>query len=258
MPGQGVGPAAPSAHGSPRAVRDGAPRAASSSCRICGFGRLDHAATVAGYRFVECPHCAFTFAPAITAESMAKLYEEGYHGPQDGAPEIGWANAEFLAPALARVRRAPLRILDFGCGQSLVPAMLRDEGHRVIAVDLAPPLRPHPDRLTGPLDALDLAPRSFDLAYAFQVFEHLPEPRPIFDALLGLVRPGGLCLIHTDMEMPEREAGLENWWYATPPDHCAFYRHRTFEALVADTPHAILWREPKSVLIQAGQRLQET
>jgi hypothetical protein len=60
--------------------------------------------------------------------------------------------------------RAPLRILDFGCGQSLVPDMLRDEGHRVIAVDLAPPLRACPDRLTGPLDALDLAPRGFDLA----------------------------------------------------------------------------------------------
>ena len=39
-----------------------------------------------------------------------------------------------------------------------------------------------------------------------------------------------MIAIHTDMETPERENGLACWWYATPPDHCAFFRHRTFES----------------------------
>ena len=184
---------------------------------------------------------------------MVRAYQAGHHGADDGAPEVGWASLEFLGPALDRLgsgRR--LHILDFGCGQSYVPAALRAHGHRVIAVDLAPPVQRHPDRLTGDLLALSIAPGAFDLAFAFQVFEHLPEPRPVLDELLRLTRPGGLVLVHTDMETEERGRGFAKWWYVAPPDHCAFYRHRTFEVYLAGTAHQLSGREPKSVLIQVA------
>ena len=117
-----------------------------------------------------------------------------------------------------------------------------------------PPLRPHRDRLTGSLEALGPLDGAFDLAYAFQVFEHLPEPRSTFDRLLYLTRPGGLVLIHTDMETPERAMNsFERWGYVTPPDHCAFFRHRTFEHLLGgDTPHVIVRKDAKSVIIRVG------
>jgi SAM-dependent methyltransferase len=224
----------------------------SPRCRICGAAELAPAGTVDGYRFVACAACGFVFAPAITAERMERLYAASYHGPTDGAPEEGWADPTFLDPAFVRLPKRPLRILDFGTGQSRVPDLLRGAGHRVLAVDLMPPTRPHPDRLTGRLDALPL-PARFDLAFAFQVFEHLPEPRAPFEHLLRLLAPGGLLLIHTDMETPERANGLEQWWYATPPDHSAFFRHRTFAALLAETPHRIVFKDAKSVLIRAGR-----
>jgi SAM-dependent methyltransferase len=212
-------------------------------------------AAVGWFRFVECGHCGFVFAPAVRQDAMVRAYERGHHGPDDGAPDVGWASLEFLGPALDRLGgRWRLNILDFGCGQSYVPAALRAEGHRVVAVDLAPPLQPHPDRLTGDLRTLKLAPGTFDLAFAFQVFEHLPEPRPFLDELLRLTRPGGLVLVHTDMETAERARGFARWWYVAPPDHCAFYRHRTFEVYLAGTPHRLSWRDPKAVLIQVGHR----
>ena len=219
-----------------------------SRCRICGSTRCEPVGSVAEYEFLACPDCAFVFAPAVTPASAASAY--GRDG-RERAPDIGWADMEFLDPALARLSPEPLRVLDFGCGQSVAPERLRKMGHRVIAADLAPPRRPHTDRLTGPLEDLDLPPRSFDLVYSFQVFEHLPKPRPVFDHLLRLVRSGGLLLIHTDMETEERAGGLESWWYVMPPEHCAFYRHRTFEALTEASPHRIIARDPKSVLIQA-------
>lgn len=90
-------------------------------------------------------------------------------------------------------------------------------------------------------------------ALAFQVFEHLPEPRPALAELLRLTRPGGLVLVHTDMEAPERdERGFTGWWYVAPPDHCCLFRHRTFAVPLAGTPHRIVWRDPKSVLIEVG------
>jgi SAM-dependent methyltransferase len=88
----------------------------------------------------------------------------------------------------------------------------RAAGRPAVAVDLVPPLRPHPDRLTGDLLALRLAPGTFDLAFAFQVFDHLPEPRPFLNELLRLTRSGGLVLVHTEMETEERAHGFARWW----------------------------------------------
>lgn len=222
------------------------------TCRICRGDRLAPLGEVDGYPFVECERCAFTFSPVVTLEGMQTLYQEGYHGPRDGGPEAGWSDDGFLAPALERLPAGPLRILDFGTGQSVVPDRLRARGHRVVALDVAPPIRPHPDRLTGDLPTLGLPAASFDLVYSFQVFEHLAEPVPILEALLRLVRPGGYLLIHTDMEMPERQGGFTRWWYVLPPDHCAFYRHRTFEWYLARTPHRLVHQDPKVVLVQAA------
>lgn len=224
-----------------------------SRCRMCDGAAPRPAGRVGGYAFVRCSRCAFVFAPAITRERMEALYGRGYHGPDDGAPEAGWADPSFLDPALRRLPGdRPLRILDFGAGQSTVPDRLRQRGHRVVAIDLVPPLRPHPDRVTGDLRALDLEPNGFDLAYSFQVFEHLPEPRPFLFELIRITRPGGLVLVHTDMEMPERRAGLAEWWYVDPPDHCSFFRHRTFETVLRGRAARIVYREPKAVVIRVG------
>lgn len=222
------------------------------NCRFCG-GRTRFLGWRDGYPFRECEACGFWFTPWVGEAAMRRRYR----GRESGSPPGGgWADPAFLAPALARLPPGPLTILDFGAGDSIVPDLLRGQGHRVMAVDLAPPRRPHPDRLTGPLEDLPLAPRSFDLLYAFQVFEHLPHPRPVLDRLMALSRDGGLVAVHTDMEMPERRHGVEGWWYVMPPEHCAFYRHRTFAAYAAATGHDLAYADAKLVLLRArhGQR----
>lgn len=222
---------------------------------MCGSTGLRGVGAVQGYDFVECGRCGLVFAPEITEARMADLYREGYHGLGEGAPEVGWADSKFLQPALDLAGRdRQLRVLDFGTGQSLIPDLLRSQGHRVTAVDVVPPVRPHADRLTGDLPELALESAQFDLAYSFQVFEHLPAPRRYLEELLRLVRPGGLVHVHTDMETPERADGFASWWYVLPPDHCTFFRHRTFEHLLRGTPHRIVFREPKAVTIQVGAR----
>lgn len=218
-------------------------------CRVCGSAGLHHAGNVDGYDFVECDACAFVFAPEIDSDATERLYAAGYHGAEDGAPEAGWANAEFLEPAMRRLPDRPLRILDHGCGESVVPDLLRSRGHRVTAIDVAPPSRPHPDRITGYLEEMEPSEHGFDLVYSFQVFEHLPNPRPALRRLVELTEPGGLLLIHTDMETPERADGLENWWYVSPPDHCAFYRPATFRRMAAPLDAEIAWSDAKSVII---------
>lgn len=77
--------------------------------------------------------------------------------------------------------------------------------------------------------------------FSYQTFEHLPEPRPFLVELLRLTRrDGGSFSFIPIMETPEREAGFADWWYVMLSDHCAFYRHRTFERFLERTPHELL------------------
>lgn len=221
-------------------------------CRMCTRVRAKFACHVAGYRFHECEKCGFVFCPDLLPETVGSIYEQGERDIAAGAPSQGWADPAFLEPALRWLNdgHSQLSALDFGAGQSRVPDILRQRGHRVTAVDLVPPACKQPDRLTGDLIELQLPEGEFDLAYSFQVFEHLPQPRELLFELIRLVRDNGLVLIHTDMETPERDAaGFENWWYVTPPDHCSFYRHKTFADVLADQPHDLHCIDEKTVII---------
>ena len=228
-------------------------------CPMCNSENIIFEAEVEGYTFEHCLNCALVFCPKITTEFLSGLYFDGFHGPEDGAPKSGWSKSvEFLEPAFKRLPQSRgLKILDFGTGQNRMPEVLRKQGHRVIAVDIVPPLRPHPDRLTGDIMDLELQKEQFDLIFSFQVFEHLPKPRPILFELLKLLKPGGLLLIHTDMETPEREEeGFKHWWYATPPDHCTFYRNKSFAIFIEDQPAEITYKDPKTVIIRKNGRLK--
>jgi SAM-dependent methyltransferase len=221
-------------------------------CNMCGSSEVEFLDVIQDFVFKQCSKCAFVFTPDVTPQYLKDLYAAGYHGPEDGGPKKGWKkNISFLKPALQLLPSGPLHILDFGTGQDLAPDALRKLGHKVTAVDIAPPIRPHPDRLTGDILELNLKAEQFDLVYAFQVFEHLPDPHSILEELLKLLKPEGLLLIHTDMET---EARLDNefrdWWYVAPPDHCSFYRPQTFEMAVKNTGNEVLISEPTFVVIQ--------
>ncbi|MEX2574939.1 MAG: class I SAM-dependent methyltransferase [Balneolaceae bacterium] len=183
---------------------------------------------------------------------MNKLYNAGYHNSEDGAPEKGWAyDTEFLKPAFQQMEDRKAKILDFGCGESKLPAALRDQGHQVTGVDIAPPLQKQENRLTGDILELCISENQFDLIYSYQVFEHIPDPLPILTELFRITKKGGFLLVHTDMEVPERfENGFRNWWYISPPDHCVFYRNRTFEVYLQDKPHELVYKDEKSVIMK--------
>ena len=85
---------------------------------------------------------------------------------------------------LARAVEPPARVLDYGAGIGSDGLLLLEAGYRVEFADFASPsteyLRWRLERrgLTAPIHDLDAAPppAGFDLAYAFDVIEHVPDP----------------------------------------------------------------------------------
>ena len=114
---------------------------------------------------------------------------------------------------------APLagaRILDFGCGDGITAAGVAGLGPGlVVGADINASFRHLPQRLAanagspelppnlafaqvGPDCRLPFADGSFDAAYSWSVFEHLPDVPAALAALRLALAPGGHCLIQID------------------------------------------------------------
>jgi SAM-dependent methyltransferase len=109
------------------------------------------------------------------------------------------------------------RVLDAGCGASIFPIYLANEGYRVSAVDLAPPVgleRLHDvdvDSIRGELTALPFADNSFDVAFCISVIEHLGRNgmSVALNELRRVIRYAGRLLLTTDYY---EDASAELWY----------------------------------------------
>ncbi len=120
--------------------------------------------------------------------------------------------------ALSRAGLAPgSRVLDAGCGASIFPVYLAEQGHRVSAVDLHPPeglAQRHGVDIgyaAAGITELPFADETFDAVFCISVIEHLGH-----DGVLGalaelrrVARPGARLMISTDYY---QDAEAEIWY----------------------------------------------
>lgn len=132
--------------------------------------------------------------------------------------EIGVGQGAFLEKA----QRVGLQI----CGMELNPAgarAARDKGFTIVEKDMAA------------LHAED--PTPWDAICAFQVLEHLPEPRIFLDQAIALLKPGGLLILSVPNAAvasqldPERNDLLDQ-----PPHHMSHWDEGVFRSLESFLP----------------------
>lgn len=108
------------------------------------------------------------------------------------------------------------RGIDVGCGAGRFLYCSVGYGATMMGLDLSAAVETARRRIEdterclivqGDLHRAPLAPGSFDFAYSLGVLHHLPDPAAGFQALVRLVRPGGLvwCWVYGLEEM--------RWWY---------------------------------------------
>jgi len=104
--------------------------------------------------------------------------------------EGAFANLLLEAPQLRG------RVLDIGCGDHL-PTALKAIAGRVGALDGVDPnaaIVKHPlleHRWHSTLEESGVPEESYDLAYAYNVVEHLRDPRPFLETVHSILKPGG-------------------------------------------------------------------
>jgi SAM-dependent methyltransferase len=211
-------------------------------CPSCGspririVGQIPPSTTFAGNvvetmpaDLVLCRVCRLGFRhPQPSHEQLVRLYESGSDSAwsETGAERQDWKIATGL---IARIGAAS--VLDIGCfdggflsglpsgvdkvGVEIHPGAAQraqERGVRVVAADLYE------------LNELD---ERFDCVVAFDVIEHVHDPRRFLTELVSAVRPGGHVIIATgNIETPTRRFMGSRYLYSWFQEHIAFVSPR--------------------------------
>ena len=101
---------------------------------------------------------------------------------------------------LAGLGEPVAKVLELGAGDGMLGAALSAFGHDPVLVDEVDWRCPQAKALTffraEANDPLPFPANTFDVACSFNTFEHIPDPKSVFQDLIRLVKPGGWIYLH--------------------------------------------------------------
>lgn len=154
------------------------------------------------------------------------------------------ATTALLSTAMREVRTA----VDYGGGTGLLVRLMRDRGHDFHWLDAY-----SPNLLAIGFEAVPGA--SYDLATAFELVEHLPDPMGGFERLRALAPR---LLLSTEV-LPDPAPAPGTWWYYAPEagQHIGFFTVRAL-AVVAERLALRLSTNGRNLHVLADERVPAT
>ncbi len=90
--------------------------------------------------------------------------------------------------------------------------------------------------------------KKYELIVSTEVFEHLEQPRVVFEKLLGLLKEGGYLALQTQFHSNDIEA-FKKWYYHQDPTHIVFFTLKTFQVLCEQNNCRVLRHNIKNMLL---------
>ena len=188
-------------------------------CHICDGSVSSFIDEKTGMTYYFCSECAYIFKASEHYQDLSDQkmrYDLHENDEKDAGYQAYFQRfLDFLLPQISEVRTA----LDFGCGRSTLLAQMLENNS--IACDVYDPIY-HPDTLSED--------KKYDLIVSTEVFEHLHQPREVFESLLSRLEEGGYLALQTQFHPNEREK-FKKWYYHQDPTHIVFFTARTFKRL---------------------------
>lgn len=197
------------------------------------------------YRLVTCNHCGLVRSdPVASPEVLAKLYAQSTFTYGDEVADLKRTYGRYLSKLDNHgVRKDSL--LEIGCGTGFFLEEALARGYRVArgvepsraAVDQAAP-QVRDQIVCGMMGPGMFPPNQFDVVCLFQVFDHIPDPGPLLDECLKVLKPGGLLLAlnHNIKACSARLLGerspivdIEHTYLYNPVTMTRLFQHRGFK-----------------------------
>jgi len=169
--------------------------------------------------YYQCKECEYIFKSPEYYQDLT-TQKERYNLHENDENDEGYKAyfQRFLDFVLPQVSR-PQNALDYGCGAtSLLASLLEKNG---IPCDYYDPIY-HPAILNSS--------KHYELIVSTEVFEHLHQPREVFESLLNRLEKGGYLALQTQFHSNESEA-FKKWYYHQDPTHVVFFTAETFKVL---------------------------
>jgi hypothetical protein len=195
-------------------------------CKICGggSGKLLSETILGKYQisYHRCQSCGF-----IQTEEpywIEEAYSDAIADMDTGILERNSKFAQVVPKVIGAYFNPKARFVDYGAGYGIFVRLMRDRGFDFYWQDN------YCDNLFAKryrYDSLPAGEQKFELLTAFEVFEHLVDPKVELEKMLKLA-PSVLFstnLVPTNIDFDRQPEKLRNWWYLNPEtgQHVAFY-----------------------------------
>lgn len=196
-------------------------------CKICSAETtpFDTAVVLRKYsvRYFRCPRCAF-----IQTESpywLKEAYEKAIVDIDLGVVNRSYTMADKCQALLLSLFSPGSRFVDYGAGYGMFVRRMRDVGFNFY----------HHDKYADNIFARGFEAQpgdTYSLLTAFEVFEHLAEPREDLATMLSFAPS---IFFSTEL-VPEPAPRPHDWWYYVLDygQHVALYSRRSLEVLAAE------------------------
>ena len=207
------------------------------NCNICTKKTISFYNKKTNITYYHCKSCEFIFKSSEYYQDLEKQ-KERYNLHQNNEESSGYRAyfQRFLDITLHLIPDVE-RALDFGCGRtSLLAKMFEENG---IPCDYYDPIY-HPNHFS----------KNYDLIVSIEVFEHLHNPKKIFERLISILPKGGYLAIQTEFHPNNLEA-FKTWYYHQDPTHIVFFTKKSFQVLASIYASVVVMDNGKNtVLIQ--------
>ena len=207
------------------------------NCTLCQQSVYSFLDAKTDITYYHCKVCEFIFKSPEYYQDFARQ-KERYNLHDNDTSHPGYQAyfqrfIDFIVPHVGK----PTLALDFGCGEStLLADMLNTEG---IPTDYYDPIY-YPDTLTDE--------KQYALILSTEVFEHLHDPKAVFDSLINRLEKGGYLALQTAFHSNEIES-FKRWYYHQDPTHIVFFRVKSFEVLAAQSGCKVLRDNGKNMIL---------